>query len=363
MMAICIYSVNFGSQTKNNVLLLTTNTEVSIAPKLHRSQGPTPSSASSSSKSRVTTSQTNGGPAKEANVAEDEVRRNVRILRVLPKRLLRRPFSEYTGAELIAYVSPSAFSKLKPFHEFNNNRETIVCFQMALKRLPPPIDPLTTSPIPSTSTPRILKPETTDRANGVDGQQDGASGSIFVGWVDDIPKNHIVFPALPDGVEEWDLVQSVGFGFETVVGKSHSYAIPDCALQMIPKQASNCLSTAPLLILLYRELVVSLRQHTSNAVTFHPAETFSLTFIKSTAPTSVPLAGVDEILQRCTEFCLRKFAEHSSVNVVHGGKFQQQCNVGMITSTGSCFPPSHWTLRCWEDFHCSSHSKICPGGR
>jgi hypothetical protein len=49
-----------------------------------------------------------------------------------------------------------------------------------------------------------LKPE---NVNHIDRQQDGASGSIFVGWAEGIPEKHIVFPAFPDSVEEWDLVQ------------------------------------------------------------------------------------------------------------------------------------------------------------
>jgi hypothetical protein len=60
----------------------------------------------------------------------------------------------------------------------------------------------------------------------------------------------------------------------------------------------------------------------SKPVISYSAET-SLTYVKSATQSSIPLAGVDEILKRCTDFCLRKFAEHSSVNVVNGGEFQQ----------------------------------------
>src|SRR5262245_13682854 len=39
---------------------------------------------------------------------------------------------------------------------------------------------------------------------------------------------------------------------------------------------------------------------------------------KSVASNS--LAGVDDILSQCTDFCLQSFALHTGVGVVHGGK-------------------------------------------
>lgn len=77
----------------------------------------------------------------------------------------------------------------------------------------------------------------------------------------------------------------------------------------------------------------------------------------------MPLAGVDDILKRCTDFCLRKFIEHSSVNVVHGGEFQRCCHYDMIISLASSLcPPSHWTPWRREDFDCPSHSGIYTRG-
>jgi peroxin-1 len=202
-MAVHIYLVTLGSQSESNVLLLTTNTEVSIAPKPHRSRGPTSSISSTSSSTTAQTTDTS--PPKETNNGEDALRQNAQILRVLPQRILSLPYSEYNGSELTAYVSPSTFSQLKPSHKFTKNAATIACFQTVLKRLPPPVDPSlsisASSPPPVT---RILKPEAADKVNHGD---DGASGSVFVGWADGIPENHIVFPAFPDSVEEWDLVQ------------------------------------------------------------------------------------------------------------------------------------------------------------
>lgn len=262
--------VNLGSQSKNNVLLLTTNTEVSIAPKPHRSQGPT--SSSMSSKTGFTTAQTTDTPSpKEVNITENAVRRNAQILRVLPKRIIRPPCSEYTGSELIAYVSPSAFLQLKPFDKSIKDTTTISCFQTAFKRLPPPIDPSSpASPTSPTPIARIMKPEAADKVNHLNSQQDSAPGRLYVGCTEGIPENHMVFPALPDTIQEWDLVQ------------------------LSPLSDDS-------------EIKVKISIHNS-----------SVDIAPSTTQTSMPLAGVDDILKRCTDFCLRKFIEHSSVNVVHG---------------------------------------------
>lgn len=200
----CIGLVNLNPQSQGNVLLLTTNTEVSIAPKLHRlSRGPTTTARSGlAAAGNVGTSLT-----KEANITEDAMQQSAQILRVLPQRIVH-PCPEYIGSELTAYVSPSTFSHLKPLHKFSKDAGMVVCFQSTLSRLQPPVDPsLITSQSSPAPVPRILKPEASENFNHVDGKQDSAAGSVFVGWAEGVPDNHIVFPAFPDGVEEWDLVQ------------------------------------------------------------------------------------------------------------------------------------------------------------
>lgn len=202
-----IWLVSLGPLSKGNVLLLTTNTEVSIAPKLHRSQGPTPSTPS-----KFATKTTDSSLQQDTSITEDAIRRNAQLLRVIPQRILRSACSEYNGPELTAYVSPATYSQLKPSHGgFNKNTATVLCFEATLKRLPPPVDPsLTTLPTSHAPAPipRILKPEAADKADHVDAQkQDDPLRSVFVGWAEGIPENHVVFPALPDSAEEWDIVQ------------------------------------------------------------------------------------------------------------------------------------------------------------
>jgi len=259
--------VNFGSQSNKNVLLLTANTEVSIAPKPHQPQGPAPSPMFSNSGS--TAIQTKGNlPPKEANIAEEAVWQNTPIVRVLPWRILSTPYTEYTGSELTAYVSPHTFSQLRPSYKFDKNIATIACFQTTFQRLPPPID----SSSPNSSPPILptAKPETAYMANHVEGQRGSASRSMFVGWVDGIPEKHIVFPAFPDSIEEWDLIRlfPLADGLEIKVELPTHNSAPD----IVPTP------TQP----------------------------------------SIPLAGVEKIVKHCTDFCLQKFAEHSSVNVVRG---------------------------------------------
>ena len=203
-MTILIHLVNLGSQSNKVVLLLTANTEVIIAPKPHQAQGPAPSPMFSNS--GLTTIQTIGTlPPKEPNISEVAVWQNTQIVRVLPWRILRTPYCEYTGPELTAYVSPYTFSQLRPSHKFVRNTAT-ACFQTNFKRLSPPIHSSTTS-LPNSPILHISKPEAVDKVDRVDGQQTSASRSMFVGWADGIPEKHIVFPALPDSIEEWDLIQ------------------------------------------------------------------------------------------------------------------------------------------------------------
>jgi peroxin-1 len=187
---------------------LTTNTEVSIAPKLQRSQGPATSTPSKSATTATKT--TDSSLQQDTTIVEDATRWNAQILRVLPQRLLRSACSEYNGPELTAYVSPTTYSRLRPSRGFDTNTATVLCFDATLKRLPPPVDPslttLPTSPAPA-PIPRILKPDAPGKADHVDAQQDGTPRRVFVGWAEGMPENHAVFPALPDSVEEWDIVQ------------------------------------------------------------------------------------------------------------------------------------------------------------
>lgn len=51
-----------------------------------------------------------------------------------------------------------------------------------------------------------------------------------------------------------------------------------------------------------------------------PASYFTFTLNQLPLSAKPFLAGVDDILERCTDFCIRKLALHASTETVHGGK-------------------------------------------
>ncbi|RDB24902.1 Peroxisome biosynthesis protein PAS1 [Hypsizygus marmoreus] len=252
--------LNVDPQSKGNALLLTTNTEVSIAPKPHSRKESTNIPSSSKTANTI-----NSLP-----VSTKPKHRPV-VLRVLPQRILGTHFPSHAGPELVAYVSPSTFAELHQANKPSGDNNGIACLKSTLKRLPPPIDP--SSP-PSTSAPestpmtRIIKAGATDKEKESNGAN--STDHVFVGYLAGIPESHVVFPAAPREVEEWDIVL-----------------------------LSSTTDTSPV----YVETV---------------SEDRTVTNMASTSNSMVVLAGVDDILQRCNDFCSRKFIVHASTDVVHG---------------------------------------------
>lgn len=206
-----LVSLDPPSKNKTNALLLTTNTEVSIAPKLRRGHSPSPDTQSPSK------SQSNGLGASSSSAPKSKVKPY--ILRVLPARVLVSlpPITNYP--EIIAYVSPQTLSQIIQPHSVSDgvdkpNKNKYHRFNM--KRLTPPTDPLplssTSAPPPTPPTPRILNPHTNGNVTSKPKEQESNGGDIpiYIGILG-IPNSHIVFPSGVEGVgmhlEEWDLVK------------------------------------------------------------------------------------------------------------------------------------------------------------
>ncbi|KAF7362140.1 putative peroxisomal biogenesis AAA ATPase pex1 [Mycena venus] len=248
--------VSIQPESKGNALLLTTNTEVSIAPKLHskksarRPVNGVPQAQTGASSSTAT------APS-DASVARPPV--SPHDLRVLPPHLLGLPFPEPTGSEIVAYVSPATFSLL----HFAAAPDDAVYHKTLLKRLPPPADP--SAPPPSAAPPmtRVLNAGAGADAGPTIG---GDVGELYVRGVEGVPENHVALISV-GGIEDWDLVR---------------------------------LS----------------RPSESDQLRISPAQ------LKVQSGSQIPvtkfLAGVEDILTQCSQFCVRKFAMHASVNVVHG---------------------------------------------
>ncbi|KAF5386195.1 hypothetical protein D9615_002287 [Tricholomella constricta] len=257
--------VSVDPSSKGNALLLTTNTEVSIAPKLHRSER---RSEISGSKTKSTAQDV---PAATSSGGKHSQKLASQVLRALPHRISHGALPEYSGSELVAYVSLSTFAQLHVAGNTKEENNPILCFKSTFKRLLPPPDPSSSSsgpsPPPAPHT-RIIKPGAADKEPPSD-TGNSAADVIFVGPLNGLPEGHIVFPAAPGNVEDWDLL---------LVSPS-------------TEDATITVETT----------------HDEDGPT-DPSSSGSKT----------TLAGVDDILKRCTDFCIRKFVLHAYTDVVHG---------------------------------------------
>ncbi|KAJ7125012.1 P-loop containing nucleoside triphosphate hydrolase protein [Mycena epipterygia] len=241
-------------ESKGNALLLTTNTEVSIAPKLHSKTLSRLANGSSHGPNGAIGQPTNIAP-KDAPISTPAIA--PQVLRVIPPHILGLSFPEHTGPEALAYVSPAIFLLLHP----GSSAEDAVYHRTLMKRLAPPVDPSappTVDPTPPAT--RILKAGNSDAGPSNSGEVE----QLYVRGVEGVPESHVAFFSV-QGIDEWDLVR---------LSRPSEHA------------------------------------------------QISATHLKSNPPHHTPdtkfLAGVEELLTRCSQFCVRKFAMHSSVNVVHG---------------------------------------------
>ncbi|KZP06528.1 AAA-domain-containing protein [Athelia psychrophila] len=215
-------AVSLDPPSKADALLLTTNTEVHIAPKL-RNAAPT---APKKAQTAASTQENALGPADKAPST---------ILRVLPAALhsigISADSSAYTRPEPLAFTSRATFDALTSFTHSDAPafKGTVVgegdyFHRATLRLLGGPLDP-------SPGTP------------GKDSAPAAPEAKVLLSWKAGIPERHVVLLFVPDGkVGEWDLV--------------------------------------------------------SNRAPF--------------------LAGVDDILTQCTDYCVRSFALHASRGIVRG---------------------------------------------
>ncbi|KAJ7039144.1 P-loop containing nucleoside triphosphate hydrolase protein [Mycena alexandri] len=253
--------VSIEPETKGNALLLTTNTEVSISPKLHAKKAPPRQVNGLPNGVPPTTTSTS---AKDASTSNPTL--SPQILRVLPPHLLSTPFPEHTGPEILAYVSLATFILLHP--HATSLTDDAVYHKTLLKRLSPPPDPSAVpnaAPAPVT---RVLNAGNATAAEaGLSANGGGEVEEVYVRAVKGVPESHVAFFA-GQGVEEWDLVR--------LSRPAESDSVRVTTTTTAKPQAGHYV------------------------------------------PTTKFLAGVDDLLTQCTQFCVRKFAMHASVNVVHG---------------------------------------------
>ncbi|KAK2467867.1 hypothetical protein APHAL10511_000162 [Amanita phalloides] len=178
------------ASAKGDARLLTTNTEVAIAPKAHGSVLP--------GRRMDETLIKDGHPATEYTARAKQPKL---ILRVLPRRLLSMPVPENSGPDIVTYVSPRTFSK------FGSSSDDKKFLMGTLVKLDPPTDP---SAPASTSvlgpTTRVLSPSGKGITETAGDKEAGKARTVYISHISGVPEGHIVIPLPHENVEEWDIV-------------------------------------------------------------------------------------------------------------------------------------------------------------
>jgi peroxin-1 len=181
--------------SKKNALLLSANTEVSIAPKLHsnKQMSPTKNPLVNSHTPMVKNLSVNG-------VSTDSSKDDFTILRVLPVRLLPDiRFPHYSNSDSLAYVSRVTFARVS-----KSSADSFYCGQF--RPLVSPADSTVTPPPPlQNPDPVLARPS--PGGSGGSNVASSRSGKVWIGTSKGLPAGHIVFFVLPKGVDEWGLVR------------------------------------------------------------------------------------------------------------------------------------------------------------
>lgn len=208
-------------------LLLTTSTEVSIAPKTRTQTKAPVSRAASASATNQLTAKTKSAIGPSVGTAEETVRTHAKITRtfkVIPGRVLP-PFTPPTPAaddSSIAAIAIVSKTTLRLIH-FNDPSKPSADWKEAkswrasVRRLLPPQDPSTPQEQKGSVGQNALVPHVFNPGDPAATKSSstvvasGPSNEILVTWSPDIPVpgGLAVFHGSVDGIEDWDMVKSV----------------------------------------------------------------------------------------------------------------------------------------------------------
>lgn len=205
--------VSIDPAANGKALLLTSGTEVSIAPKMRKKVN-----GSSAPVARSETQQKVDTKAKDAKDAEEREKR-VRVLRVLPPRTKTScqpscPSLDDGSVAAVGYVSRTFLNELAGQPLYAKPQAWIASTQ----RLPPPTDPSqepssSNTPSMPAAVPRVLLPQDPDApkttAAPVAATSDTVPNQILVLWSPEIavPDDHIALFGSLGGVVDWDYVK------------------------------------------------------------------------------------------------------------------------------------------------------------
>ncbi|THG97215.1 hypothetical protein EW026_g4735 [Hermanssonia centrifuga] len=263
--------VSVDPPSSGKALLLTTSTEVSIAPKTRSQNKLSGSSSHSAVSSKKVQADAKG--AADANVnaqaKDDEGRKkkDVRFLRHLPPRVMP-PVSPTAAAVedgsifAIGFVSRVLLNALSGTPLYAEPKT----WTATVRRIPPPPDPLQEDRAGAASAPaapRILNPTDPNapKASSVADEPIQRDRILVTWWPEvEVPDDHIVLHGSVGGIEEWDIVR------------------------------------------------VEFEKEIDEVVTVEQSDTRSE---KQTKPRA-KLAGVDDIMKDCNDFCRTTFIIHAN---------------------------------------------------
>lgn len=187
--------------TKQKAVLLATDTEVSIAPKLRPNS--TQTIGPSAGPSAVTKSEPSLDSGKRYSRA---------LLRVLPSCLFT--FSGVASQDKVAWVSGSTFCHLTSRKYPPPRSYTLTRRYVVLHRLRPPPAPATrdAAPVPPTAVPisRILHTAEAGQKPvhdvKIESGSDKEREQFILRWAENLPDRHVVFEQVPSDVQDWDLI-------------------------------------------------------------------------------------------------------------------------------------------------------------
>ncbi|KAH7882751.1 P-loop containing nucleoside triphosphate hydrolase protein [Phlebopus sp. FC_14] len=252
--------VSVEPPTKGQVALLTTDTEVRIAPKLHRRQKATPTTLDD-----ATREQTSAIPPET-------------VLRILPHRLVQGISSQsfsYNGSGTLAYIHPYTFSILAK-SRYPRDDMSDVFLTVSYRLLKPPANPLESpkdedsGPEPTNREPQVLRPGGKTENAGPDKPLENI---LLIGTSDKVMESHVYFPNGLEGALDWHWIHVITTGER----KSRSELFSDTTTTQIDDTK--------------------------------PSEPASLGTV---------LSGVDEIIKAATVQLVATLAVHSLDRVVHG---------------------------------------------
>lgn len=210
LLTVCLFLVSLNPSKNGKALLLTSGTEVSIAPKTRGKPNGT-----SASPSQPTEHEKKGITPKETKEAED-VDKPCRVLRVLPSRVMPpyNPSSSSLDAgslTALAFVSRTLLNAIAGKPLYTKPTSWIANAQKLSCPVDPSQDPNTsgTSTVPA-AVPRVLvAQDQTLKASKAVIPDETPSNQILVCWSPDVPvpDNHVVLYGAVTGVEDWDQVK------------------------------------------------------------------------------------------------------------------------------------------------------------